>query len=114
MHGMANNSKNDNGQLVAILSYLLIGIIWYFVDAQQRKDGFVQFHVRQSVAILIVSVAVWIVSIILAFIPVIGWLAGMLLSLGVLVLWLIGLIGACTNKKNDVPLASAIAKNFTF
>jgi hypothetical protein len=36
------------------------------------------------------------------------------LSLGVLVLWLIGLIGACTNKKNDVPLASAIAKNFTF
>lgn len=111
---MAKKSANDNANICAILSYLLIGIIWYFVDEQMRKSDFARFHVRQSVALLIVSIGVSIVSMVLGFIPFIGWLIGMLLSLAVLVLWIIGLIGALQGKKNEVPVVGPIAKNFTF
>lgn len=107
-------AKNNNSVLCAALSYVLIGIVWYFVDEQQRKDDFVRFHVRQSVALLILSVIVWVVGIILAFIPVIGWIISVLLSLGMLILWIMGIIGALTEKRNELPVVGGFAKNFTF
>jgi uncharacterized membrane protein len=107
-------AKNDNSILCATLSYILIGIIWYFVDEAQRRDAFVQFHVRQAVVLLIVGVIVSILSGIIMWLPVIGWLISILLSLGMLVLWLIGIIGALTGKKNGIPIIEGFAKQLKF
>ena len=107
-------AKNNNATICAALSYVLLGIIWYFLDDQQRKDDFVKFHVRQSVALLIVAIITSIVSMVLGFIPVIGWIIGIVLSIAILILWLMGLIGALQGKKTELPVIGGFAKNFTF
>lgn len=107
-------AKNQNATLCAVLSYLLIGIIWYFVDDQMRKDSYVRFHVRQSVALLILWIIFAIIGSVLNFIPVIGWIISALLGLVVLVLWLMGLIGALQGKTNEVPIIGGFAKSFSF
>lgn len=107
-------TKNEHGVLCAALAYILIGIIWYFVDEQQRKDAFVRFHVRQAVALLIVGLIVAVVHGVLYWIPFIGWLLSVAISIGMLILWLIGIIGALTGKQNPIPIVASIAKNFKF
>ena len=43
-------TENDAGneKLCAILSYLLIGIVWYFADDKLRKSEFAKYHVKQG------------------------------------------------------------------
>jgi hypothetical protein len=41
----------ENKLAVSILAYLLIGIIWYFVDEDAKKDEFVKFHVQQGIVV---------------------------------------------------------------
>ena len=54
---MASNEKNvKNEKLVAGLSYILIGIIWYFVDDKIKKSEFAKFHVKQGINLIIVMI----------------------------------------------------------
>ena len=53
-------AKKNN--LCAILAYLLVGIIWYFVDEKMKKDKFVKFHVKQAITLMIAWV-IWSVAI---------------------------------------------------
>ena len=46
----------EEGKAAAVLSYLLIGIIWYFVDEKMKKNSYVKFHVQQAIVLIIASV----------------------------------------------------------
>ncbi|MFH1212099.1 MAG: DUF4870 domain-containing protein [Candidatus Woesearchaeota archaeon] len=124
----ANNEghgKIENEQTVAILSYLLIGIIWFFVDEKVRKSSFAKFHVKQALNLLIISLAISIIFNILhvlLIIPLFGAVFNVVLSvirfvIGVIlfVLWLIGIISAASNKSKELPIIGHFAgKYLTF
>jgi len=101
----------ENGKVCAILSYLLIGIIWYFVDDNMKKNAFAKFHAKQGIGLFIAWVAVVIVTFIFAFIPIIGWIVNFLLGIGLFVLWLIGIINSATGKTNALPIIGGVAES---
>jgi len=112
---------SDNGTACAILSYFLVGIIWFFADENMRKNSFAKFHVKQALVLLIVDVIAWVaVSIlwtIFAWMPVF-WILGSLIStlvwLAILVLLIIGIIYSATGKEKALPVIGGFADKFSF
>ncbi|MFH1745057.1 MAG: hypothetical protein ABH881_02725 [bacterium] len=92
-------SEMSNNKLCALLSYLLIGIIWYFADANMRKDSFIKFHVQQAIVLLVFSICGQIIlSATFILIPLVP-----LYGLAMLVLLILGLINAYQGKKKELP-----------
>lgn len=112
-------AKNDNGKICAIISYLLIGIIWYFVDKGMQTDERVKFHVKQGIILLIFSV-IW--SVVLNFLFgffIMGFMAftwGILhfLSYVPLIFAIIGIINAVNNNQKELPIIGHYAEKLTF
>ena len=131
-------SKNEvsEGKICAVLSYLLMGIIWYFADEKMKKNKFVNFHVKQGLVLLIFDVALWIlVSIFgaiigamiaistfggtinpIAFSPLgfIGALVSFLAWAVTLVLLILGIINAANGNRKKLPLIGKFGEKFTF
>lgn len=113
------SSDKNNERLCAILSYFLIGIIWYFADEKMKKSEFAKFHVKQGLILLIawivydliVGIVVWPL-ILLSF----GLLAPILMLLYyVPLIWLIlGVINAANNTEKELPIIGKFGKNFNF
>ncbi|MBI2573141.1 DUF4870 domain-containing protein [Candidatus Woesearchaeota archaeon] len=110
---------------IAALSYVLIGIIWYFVDEEAKKDQFVRFHVHQGVVFLIAAV-VWgiLLQIVLGVLGLVfGWIFGIgalilllvgLLSYVPLIFLIIGIINVLNGKERELPLIGHWARRFRF
>jgi uncharacterized membrane protein len=94
----------------AALSYLFIGIIWYFLDERLKKDSFVKFHVKQGLVLLITLIMLRMLASLITFFFII-WL---FVGIGLLVIGLIGIVYALENKKKYIPLIGKYSKNFTF
>ena len=116
------SDETNEGIGCAILSYILIGIIWFFVDEKMKKNNFAKSHVKQALVLLIswiiVSVALAILGAIIGWIPVIGWIIMWLLWLvfGIVffVLWLMGVIAAATSKEKELPIIGKFAAKLAF
>lgn len=112
-------AKSDNGKICAILSYLLIGIIWYFVDKGMQKDERVKFHVKQGIILLIFSI-IW--SVVLNFLfgflimGLMSFIWGMwhLLSYVPLIFTIIGIINAVNDNQKELPVIGHYAEKLTF
>ena len=84
----------------ALLSYVLglvSGLIFFLVE---KENKFVKFHAMQSICF---SLAVFVLSFILVFIPVIGWIALPIVQLGALVFWIIFMVQAYQGKWFRAP-----------
>ncbi len=101
-----SNKTVEEGKIVAILSYFLIGIIWYFVDEKMKKNAFARFHAQQGLAFVILYVALGILSVILSFLSIIWWI----LYIALFILWIIGLIKAATGKMEGALLVDKLAE----
>ncbi|MEM4336637.1 MAG: hypothetical protein QXG86_01385 [Candidatus Woesearchaeota archaeon] len=99
----------EEGKVCAILSYLLIGIIWYFADEKMKNNSFARFHAQQGLVLLISGVAVSIIATILFRVPFTNWII-ILLELCLFVLWLLGIINAATGKKNALPVIGSFGE----
>ncbi|MFW5746047.1 MAG: DUF4870 domain-containing protein [Nanoarchaeota archaeon] len=100
-----------NEKAVAILSYLLVGIIWYFVDDKVRKNRFATFHVKQGLILLIFAVGG---SIVLGLIPILGWILLPFYNLFILVLWIFGIVYSASGKEKALPVIGGLGKKFKF
>lgn len=107
-------SDVNNGKAPAVLSYFLVGILWWLIDEKVKKNAFVKFHVKQGLVVLIASIAVSVAGFVLLFIPVIGWIVALALWLGIVVLWVMGIVGAIQGKTKELPVVGAFAKNLKF
>jgi len=86
---------------VAILSYITpIGWIIGLILHSNNKTELGAFHLRQTLGL-------YILSIILSFIPIIGWI----LNIVVFIFWLLGLIYAVQGEKKAVPLIGDFIQN---
>jgi|AntRauTorckE6833_2_1112554.scaffolds.fasta_scaffold04415_8 uncharacterized membrane protein len=94
----------EDGKNNAILAYIGILIIVPLVDDKTKTNPYVKFHVNQGLVLLIAAVVYWPLSLVLAFIPILGWLASIVLGLGLFVLWLMGLLSALNGEMKRVPI----------
>ena len=101
---------DDHSKTVAILSYIVIGLVWYLAD-DKVHDDFTKYHVKQGLVLLIAYVAAMAVSSILFFIsfilvPIVGLVS--------LVLVILGMVNASNNKKVELPIIGGFAEKFKF
>lgn len=98
-----SESSSDNGKTVAIVAYLwIIGWIIALVMHNSNKSDLGAYHIRQTLGLLILWLAVTILNTILSFAGI--GMIGYIFSLGLFVLWLLGFIGAIQGEKKAVPL----------
>ena len=115
---MENNTPSplpvtdSNAKTTAIVSYLtLIGwLISYFALYKDKKSSLGGYHLRQSLVLMIIMIALWIVRIPLLFIPGGVWIS-LLLNLGLFVLWLLGFIAALNGQEKPIPLIGPMAQS---
>lgn len=94
----------------AALSYLVVGLIWYFLDDNMKKDSFVKYHVKQGLVLLISVITLQVLLSLMTFLTIVWMLMGLFL----LVIGLIGVVYALEHKEKPMPLIGKYAKNFTF
>ncbi|MCL5031161.1 MAG: hypothetical protein M1480_19330 [Bacteroidetes bacterium] len=104
----------DDGKTIAIISYLsIIGWIIAYIMYGNNKAPLAAFHLRQTITLYIASLAVWIVEMILAFIPVIGILASIaaiFLYIAFFIFWIIGFIAAVNGQEKAMPFIGVQAQ----
>jgi uncharacterized membrane protein len=105
-----SSTETKDGKVCAILAYLLVGIIWYFVDEKMKKNTFANFHVKQALVLLIVSLAV---SILLGMTFILAWLIPFW-QVVIFVMIIIGMINANNEQKKELPIIGKFGNKFTF
>lgn len=84
---------DSNTKLVGVLSYVTpIGWIVAIILHNNNQSGFGAFHLRQSLGL-------FLTSLVLGWIPVVGWLIGIL----VFAFLIVGLIYAIQEEQRTVP-----------
>lgn len=107
----AAKSSGDNSKACAALSYLLIGIIWYFADDTMKKNKFCKFHAKQGLAFLIVAIAG---NFILGMLIFIGWALMPIWQIAMLILMVFGIINAVNGKEAYLPVIGQLGDKFNF
>lgn len=108
------SSSVEDAKACAILSYFLVGIIWYFADDKMRENSYAKFHAKQALVLLITSVVFSVAASILVWIPILGWFVIMIVQLAIFVVWIIGLINAASGKENELPVIGQFAEKLQF
>lgn len=104
---MADKTTAQNQNLMGALTYLLgfiTGIVFLLVE---KDNKFVRFHAMQST---ITFGGLFILNVVLGFIPVLGVLTGMVISLVGLILWLVLMIKAYQGEMYKLPYVGDIAE----
>lgn len=98
----------EKGRGIAWLSYL--GLLVIIPILLQKDNPYTKYHIKQGVALLIVSViwnVVWMVPFIGFVLGYIGWIV-------LIVFTVIGIINALSGKEKPLPLIDGIAKKIDF
>lgn len=98
--------KIENEKLCAVLSYVLIGVIWYFADEKMKKSSFAAYHAKQGLVLfiaVIINCAIW-------SIPLLGWVIAPIIHVGLIILIIIGIINALNDQEKELPVIGKFAK----
>ena len=99
------NSATTDDKTTAIVSYLtLIGFVVAVVMHSSKKSRLGSFHLRQSLGLMVTSIAIAFAATFFAFVPFIGWLVGLGAWFALLALWVIGLLSAINGEQKPVPV----------
>jgi len=104
---LGKTSTGMQPNIAALLSYLLgfiTGIIFYLIE---KENKFVRFHAMQA---MIAFGALFVLQIVLGFIPVIGLILLPLVGIASLVIWIILMIKAYQGEKFKLPIVGDIAE----
>ena len=104
---LGKSSLGLDANVAACLSYvfgLITGIIFYVLE---KENKFVKFHAMQSI---VVFGAVFVLGIILPFIPVIGLILLPIVYIGSIVLWILLMVKAYQGETFKLPIAGDIAE----
>ena len=96
-------SQNVAGALAYFLGPVT-GILFLLIEKQNK---FVRFHAMQST---LTFGGVFVLNIVLGFIPILGWIAGTLMSLVSLILWVFLMYEAFNNEEYELPVVGDIAR----
>lgn len=80
---------------------------WIVAYCGGDKEG-AKFHLNQALVIWIGYACVFVASLILAFIPVLGWMISWAANIFLLVMFILGLISAINQEEKELPLIGQI------
>lgn len=107
-------TQQMDGKSIAIISYLtIVGWVIALVMNSNNKSQLAIYHIRQSLFIMLVGIAFYIVQTMLLFIPYLSWLISLLLfpvGLALFVLWVMGLISAINGEEKPIPIVGEKAQ----
>ncbi len=104
---MAKTSLGLDENIEGALCYLfgvLTGIVFFVLE---KDSEFVRFHAMQSI---IFGIVFFVVSFVLAIIPIVGWILDLLIMIGVLVLWIYLMYKAYKGEYYKLPYIGDIAE----
>jgi len=93
--------------VAGLLSYLvgfITGILFFVLE---KDNSFVRFHAMQSI---ITFGGIFVISLVLGFIPIIGWILALLLPFVALILWILLMVKAYQGERYKLPVVGDIAE----
>jgi uncharacterized membrane protein len=99
--------SDDAASGIAYLTF--IPALIFLMVAPYNTNPKVKFHAWQSIFLTCAWICVWVLDIVLAFVPILGWLIMLLLGLGLFILWLICIIQAFQGKRFVIPVIGPLA-----
>ena len=94
--------------VAGMLAYFtIIPAILFLVLEPYNKNKFIRFHSFQC---LFLAAAIFVINIVLNFIPILGLIASMFLGLACLVLWVLLVVKAYQGQKFKVPFIGDLAE----
>jgi uncharacterized membrane protein len=99
--------ENVAGALCYIL-WWITGIVFLLLEKENR---FVRFHAMQSiVTFLPLTIIIWIIQVLLFWVPVVSWAILSLLWILTLILWLVLMIKAYQGELYKLPIVGDFAE----
>jgi uncharacterized membrane protein len=100
-----NYQSSDNGKVVAIVSYLfIVGWVIALIVHLNNRTRLGAFHLRQSLGIALLGIAVSFSKYALHFIPYLSESIILVLNIGLIVLWILGIITAAQGQEKPLPI----------
>jgi uncharacterized membrane protein len=96
----AQSSTGLSANVAGLLCYVLGWVTGIIFVVLEKKSTFVKFHAWQSIMTFGV---LFVISLIVSWIPFVGWILGTLIGILSFILWLILIIQAATGKMWKVP-----------
>ncbi|MDQ0350297.1 putative membrane protein [Alkalibacillus filiformis] len=96
--------ENNVAGLLCYLFGFITGLIFLLVE---KDSKFVRFHAFQSIFIW---VSLFVLSMVIGFVPLIGWLISLLLAPVGFVIWIVCMIKAYQGKWFKFPVVGNIAE----
>jgi uncharacterized membrane protein len=106
MEGKEKSSTGLEENVAGFFCYLLGFITGIIFLAVEKKSSFVKFHAMQST---ITFLSLFIISLILGFIPIIGLLVYPIWILS-LILWLLLMVKALQGERYSLPIVGKMAE----
>jgi uncharacterized membrane protein len=105
---VASSGLSDNS--AGAIAYLtIIPAIIFLVMEPYNKNAFIKFHSFQSIGLFVVAIIVFVVQMVLIFVPFIGWLISLCLTIGLLAAWVIAIIKASKGEWFKLPVIGDFA-----
>ena len=104
---MAKSSLGLNENIGGLLAYAFGAVSGLLLYLLEKENKTIRFHALQS---LIVFGGLWVLSMFVGVIPVVGWIVAVLLMPISLILWVYLMISAYQGKKPKLPIAGKIAE----
>lgn len=109
MNTLSTQSDNTDQDIEKNKVLAAIGYIWilFLIPLLGKKNSrFAQFHGRQGLALFII----WIVVVIVGWIPILGWLVAFLGSIATVIFSIIGVIKSLRGEYWELPVLGEYAK----
>jgi uncharacterized membrane protein len=108
------NKPETEGKTTAVISYItIIGWIIAYILNNNKPSSLASWHLRQSLLINLIMLAISVVQGILALLPIIGWIINALLGFFSLVLFaflIVGIVYAAKGEKKTLPVIGDYAQ----
>lgn len=99
--GGAGSSLGLDSNLAGLLCYLVGFISGVLFVLLEKQDGYVRFHAYQSLAAF---GALFVISVVAGFVPVVGGLLAMLVSPVSLIVWILMMVKAYQGERYKLPV----------
>ena len=94
-------TRDTQDKTIAIAAYLtIIGLVVALVLNNEKKDLFAKYHIRQSLGLVLTSLALSLINVI----PILGWIVSMVGAFVLLYMWVMGLLNAINGREKPVPI----------
>ncbi len=106
----ASDVVRDQDKIMLVLAYL--GILALIPLLTVKDSDYVKWHSKQGLALAIVSIAAFVASFILSFIPILGIVIGCSLPLAYLALTIFAIVQAFKPSRWKIPVVCSLAEKF--